>query len=91
MCICILECSDTDVICPEKWDIVLWSTVLILILSEIAGNGERESKDVFIYCFTLFLHRYGARCLSLSKIVPSICKLIEDQNSQVRVQVKLSE
>lgn len=28
--------------------------------------------------------RYGARSLQLSKIVPSICKLLDDQNSQVR-------
>lgn len=28
-------------------------------------------------------YRYGARSLQLSKIVPSICKLLDDQNSQV--------
>ncbi|BFZ22654.1 hypothetical protein BsWGS_25692 [Bradybaena similaris] len=30
------------------------------------------------------VNRYGARCLSLSKIVPDICKLLEDPSPQVR-------
>ena len=52
MCICILECSDKDVICPEKWDIVLWSTVLILILSEIAGKARMFLYIVLLYFYT---------------------------------------
>ncbi|GFR69186.1 CLIP-associating protein 1 [Elysia marginata] len=30
------------------------------------------------------INRYGARCLLLSKIVPDICKLLEDPSPQVR-------
>ena len=41
-------------------------------------------REGVLICLQNTLNLYGARCLSLSKIVPSICKLIEDQNSQVR-------
>ncbi|CAC5380171.1 CLASP1_2 [Mytilus coruscus] len=41
-------------------------------------------REGVLICLQNTLNLYGARCLSLNKIVPSICKLIEDQNSQVR-------
>lgn len=54
---------------------------------------------LFVFCISPFLSsqgcthsdinidipRYGARCLSLSKIVPDICKLLEDPSPQVCV------
>ncbi|XP_048781371.2 CLIP-associating protein 1-like isoform X29 [Ostrea edulis] len=41
-------------------------------------------RDEVLICLQNTVNTYGARCLQLSKIVPSICKLLDDQNSQVR-------
>ncbi|XP_078333537.1 CLIP-associating protein 1-like isoform X19 [Crassostrea virginica] len=41
-------------------------------------------RDEVLICLQNTVNTYGARSLQLSKIVPSICKLLDDQNSQVR-------
>ncbi|XP_033732918.1 CLIP-associating protein 1-like isoform X3 [Pecten maximus] len=41
-------------------------------------------REGVLICLQNTLNTYGARCLHLSKIVPNICKLLDDQNSQVR-------
>ncbi|XP_050407354.1 CLIP-associating protein 1 isoform X3 [Patella vulgata] len=41
-------------------------------------------REGCLICLAATINRYGARSLQLSKIVPSICKLLEDQNAQVR-------
>ncbi|XP_053408709.1 CLIP-associating protein 1-like isoform X4 [Mercenaria mercenaria] len=41
-------------------------------------------REGVLLCLQNTINRYGARCLQLSKIVPSICKLLEDQTPQVR-------
>ncbi|XP_061178265.1 CLIP-associating protein 1-like isoform X1 [Saccostrea echinata] len=41
-------------------------------------------RDEVLICLQNTINTYGARSLQLSKIVPSICKLLDDQNSQVR-------
>ncbi|XP_021373912.1 CLIP-associating protein 1-like isoform X12 [Mizuhopecten yessoensis] len=41
-------------------------------------------REGVLICLQNTLNTYGARCLTLSKIVPNIRKLLDDQNSQVR-------
>ncbi|XP_052252616.1 CLIP-associating protein 1-like isoform X3 [Dreissena polymorpha] len=41
-------------------------------------------REGVLLCLQQTINRYGARCLTLSKIVPSICKLLEDPTPQVR-------
>ncbi|KAL4229386.1 hypothetical protein ACF0H5_012425 [Mactra antiquata] len=41
-------------------------------------------REGVLLCLQNTINRYGARCLQLSKIVPSICKLMEDPTPQVR-------
>ncbi|XP_052805188.1 CLIP-associating protein 1-like isoform X10 [Mya arenaria] len=53
------------------------------ILSNFTHKLWHVREGVLI-CLQNTINRYGARCLQLSKIVSSICKLLEDQTPQVR-------
>ncbi|XP_071101297.1 CLIP-associating protein 1-like isoform X23 [Haliotis cracherodii] len=41
-------------------------------------------REGVLVCLQNTINRYGARCLQLSKLVPAICKLLEDQSGPVR-------
>ncbi|KAL8621729.1 hypothetical protein ACOMHN_061864 [Nucella lapillus] len=41
-------------------------------------------REGILVCLQNTINRYGARCLHLSKTVPAICRLLDDQSSQVR-------
>ncbi|KAK3106105.1 hypothetical protein FSP39_012814 [Pinctada imbricata] len=43
-------------------------------------------REGVLVCLQNTINTYGSRSLQLSKMVPSICKLLDDQNSQVREQ-----
>lgn len=44
--------------------------------------------EILFYFIFIFFYRYGARSLQLNKAVPSIIKLLEDQNAQVSICFK---
>ena len=43
-----------------------------------------DHTDLFFTHYKSFIFSHGARSVTLSKLVPMICKLLDDQNGQVR-------
>ncbi|XP_025078403.1 CLIP-associating protein 1-like isoform X19 [Pomacea canaliculata] len=48
------------------------------------GHKLWHVREGVLVCLQNTINRYGARSLQLSKTVPAICKLLDDQNGQVR-------
>ncbi|KAL5010946.1 hypothetical protein ScPMuIL_013251 [Solemya velum] len=48
------------------------------------GHKLWHVREGVLMCLQNTLNTYGARCLQLSKVVPHIIKLLEDQNQKVR-------
>ncbi|KAK3736138.1 hypothetical protein QZH41_015538 [Actinostola sp. cb2023] len=57
--------------------------VLEQLIPAFSHKAWRVREEV-LHCFIKTLQSFGASCLTLSKFVPNICKLLGDPNSQVR-------
>lgn len=57
---------------------------MVIIVSKMMFSYLFE----ILFLFSFFFYRYGARSLQLNKAVPSIIKLLEDQNAQVSICFK---